>query len=193
MAWEDRQTDINYEDKRRNKMEVKGKILAKKGDNKAFKLDDSNWYNLNDNVIPYLEKLSKGDEVVVTYEKKGVSRHVSKLTGAFVEPKTETTSTLGFICEVCGKELKDDKFKKCFLCNKNKAVKKEDPAPGVTEPKKPYTPYDNPEKTAMIQKGNALNAAGAAISGNLQGADPDTIAQGLIMVAERALEWLKTE
>jgi hypothetical protein len=175
--------------------EIKVKILAKKSDNKAFKASDDNWYNLNSDVIPSLEKTNKGDEVIVTYEKKGVSRYVSKLTGAFVEPKTETTSTLGFICEVCGKELKDDKFKKCFLCNKNKAVKKEDPKsnPSVIEQKKPYTPYDNPEKTAQIQRGNALNAAGAAISGNLQETDPDAIAQALIMVAERALEWLKTE
>lgn len=181
-------------------MEVKVKILAKKSDNKAFKASDDNWYNLNDNVIPSLEKLSKGDEVVVTYEKKGVSRYVSKLTGANVaevEQKTETTSSTGFACEVCGKELKDGKFKKCFVCNKNKLVKKEDPKSNQTETvsdspiKKPYIPYDNPEKTAQIQRGNALNAAGAAISGNLQGTDPDTIAQALIMVADRALEWLK--
>jgi len=178
-------------------MEVKGKILAKKGDNKAFKLDDGNWYNLNDLVIPYLEKMSKGDEVVVTFEKKGVSRYVSKLVGAGAAetPKTETTSSTGFACEVCGKELKDGKFKKCFMCNKSGATKKveDQKQPGAVEPKKEYKSYDNPEKTESIRRGNALNAAGAAISGNLQGTDPDTLAQALIMVAERALEWLKNE
>ena len=110
-------------------MEVKGKILAKKGDNKAFKLDDGNWYNLNDPVIPYLEKMNKGDEVVVTFEKKGVSRYVSKLTSANVveAPGVETCkSSTGFACEVCGRELKNNTFKKCFLCNKKKLVKKED-------------------------------------------------------------------
>src|SRR4030067_734882 len=59
MAWEENYGSMLYdneENKRRNKMEVKGKILAKKGDNKAFKLDDNNWYNLNDPVIPYLDK-----------------------------------------------------------------------------------------------------------------------------------------
>jgi len=177
-------------------MEERGKIICKKSDNMAFKLGE-NWYNLNSDVVPYLEKLNKGDEIMVVYEKRGVSRYASKiiLAGAVEAPKTETASTMGYVCEICGKELKDGRFKKCFVCNKNKLVKKEDPKsnPAVTEPKKPYTPYDNPEKTAQIRRGNALNAAGAAISGNLQGTDPDTIAQALIMVAERALEWLKTE
>jgi hypothetical protein len=168
-------------------MEVKGKILAKKGDNKAFKLGDD-WYNVNDPVIPYLEKISKGDEVVVTFEKKGVSRYVSKIVSATAtkeDPaqKTEKSST-GFACEVCGKELKDGKFKKCFTCNKKN--------PGSSGGKG-RSSYDSPEKTAQIRRGNALNAAGAAISGNLQGLDPDAIAQALIMVADRALEWLKTE
>jgi len=181
-------------------MEERGKIICKKSDNKAFKLGE-NWYNLNDNVVSYLEKMGKGDEVIVTFEKKGISRYVSKLVLAgAVEQEKETVkeSSTGFACEVCGKELKDGKFKKCFLCNKNKLEKKEDPKSNpieteVKEPKKEWKSYDNPEKTAMIQRGNALNAAGAAISGNLKDADPDTITQALIMVADRALEWLKTE
>ena len=63
-------------------MEIKLTILAKKGDNKAFKGSDGNWYNLNDNVVPYLEKMNKGDEIVVTFEKKGVARYVSKIASA---------------------------------------------------------------------------------------------------------------
>jgi len=177
--------------------EIKGKILAKKGDNKAFKLDDSNWYNLNDNVIPYLEKMNKGDEVVVTFEKKGVSRYVSKLSvaGAIETSKTETTSTTGFACEVCGKELKDGKFKKCFMCNKTKAVKTEDPKSNPAEPEKqekPYIPYNNPEKVESIKRGNALNAAAAVASGQ-QFADPEVAKQFTLLLAEDFLTWLKAE
>ena len=176
-------------------MEVKGKILAKKGDNKAFKLDDSNWYNLNDNVVPYLEKMSKGDEVLVTFEKKGVSRYVSKLASAKAEasktetPKTE--STTGFACEVCGKELKDGKFKKCFMCNKSGATKKDDTK---SEEKKTYnkTSYDNPEKTAQIQRGNALNAA-ASVAASQQFADPEVAKQFTLLLAEDFLTWLRGE
>jgi hypothetical protein len=178
-------------------MEVKGKILAKKGDNKAFKLDDGNWYNLNDNVIPYLEKMNKSDEVVVTYEKKGVSRYVSKLTSAStaVEIKTETISTTGYVCNVCGKEMKDDKYKTCFVCNKKGLKPKEEVK---TEVKKEYKSYDNPEKTAQIQRGNALNAASSAAVGrcflNENGVeDPDKAIQWIKIVADSLLEWLRAE
>jgi hypothetical protein len=173
-------------------MEVKGKILAKKGDNKAFKLDDSNWYNLNDNVIPYLEKMSKGDEVVVTFEKKGVSRYVSKLTTAKAETlKTEPKeSSTGFACEVCGKELKDGRFKKCFVCNKKN--------PTPQGERKGKSSYDNPEKTAQIQRGNALNAAAAVVSGcNLNnpqtGEEIEAIKQFTLLLAEDFLIWLRAE
>jgi hypothetical protein len=186
---------INIINKRRNKMEERGKILCKKSDNKAFKMGE-NWYNLNDPVIPYLEKLSKGDEVVVTFEKKGVSRYVSKLVSASAakaeapaEEKKE--SSTGFACEVCGKELKDDKFKVCYMCNK-KGLK---PKSEASEPPKGGAGkgyYDNPEKTAQIQRGNALNAA-ATVASSQQFADPDVAYQFAIILAERFLEWLRAE
>jgi hypothetical protein len=171
-------------------MEVKGKILAKKGDNKAFKLDDGNWYNLNDPVIPYLEKMAKGDEITVTFEKKGVSRYVSKLLNAKETPKEEMKeSTTGFACEVCGKELKDGKFKKCFMCNKTGATKKETQ---TDTPKKEYKSYDNPEKIEQIRRGNALNAA-AAVASSQQFADPEVAKQFTLLLAEDFLTWLRAE
>ena len=51
--------------------------------------------------------------------------------------------------------------------------------------------YDNAEKTAQIMKGNSLNAAGAAVAGNFQGADPSDIAEALIIIARRGLEYLQ--
>jgi hypothetical protein len=176
-------------------MEVKGKILAKKGDNKAFKLDDDNWYNLNDNVIPYLEKLSKGDEVLVTFEKKGVSRYVSKLMSAnVVESKTEPTSTTGFACEVCNAPLKDGRFKKCFMCNKSGATKKE----GTTEEKKNYVKtefksnYGSPEDIAGKEVGCSLGAAATSASGTTFN-DPETCTQFVLEVAERLLDWMRSK
>lgn len=164
-------------------MEIKGKIICKKSDNKAFKLGND-WYNVNDPVIPYLEKINKGDEVVVTFEKKGVSRYVSKLTtaSAVETPKTEPTSATGFVCEDCGKELKDGKYKKCFVCNKKNPAPKE----------KKNDSYNNPEKTAQIQRGNALNAA-ASIAGGCGFNDPDTANQFTLELAGRFLEWLRSE
>jgi hypothetical protein len=170
-------------------MEVKGKILAKKGDNKAFKLDDDNWYNLNDNVIPYLEKMSKGDEIVVTFEKKGVSRYVSKLVkaGTTETPKTETTSTTGFACEVCGKELKNDRFKKCFVCNKK------NPAPTVGKgTSSEGIRYGSPEDIAGKETGCALGAA-ATIAGGCAFSDPETAKQFTLELAEAFLDWMRNK
>lgn len=174
--------------------EVKGKILAKKSDNKAFKCSDENWYNLNDCVVASLEKLSKGDEIVATYEKKGTSRYVSKLEKAGAAAPTEeaSPSTEGFKCAVCGASLKTDKFKVCYMCNK-KGLKA--PVGGNKDsslaPAK-FTSYDNPEKTAQIQKGNALNASAMAAS-SCAFADPDTAAQFVKTLATSLLEWLRTE
>jgi hypothetical protein len=182
-------------------MEIKGKILAKKGDNKAFKLDDGNWYNLNDNVIPYLEKMSKGDEVIVTFEKKGVSRYVSKLSvaGAAEAPRTETTSTTGYVCEVCGKALKDGTFKKCFMCNKTGATKKEEVKPS-TEPyvKKEYKSYESksyygsPEDVAGKEMGCALGAA-ATVASSQQFNDPEVAKQFTLILADEFLTWMRAQ
>lgn len=171
-------------------MEVKGKIICKKSDNKAFKLGND-WYNVNDIVIPYLEKLNKGDEVVVIFEKKGVARYVSKLMPIKDAIKEETSteeSTTGFACEVCGKELKDDKFKVCYMCNK-KGLKSK------TEEKKntnfeSTTKYGSPEDIMGKELGCALNAA-ATVAGGCGFSDPDTAAQFVRELASNLVEWLR--
>jgi len=178
-------------------MEERGKILCKKSDNKAFKMGD-NWYNLNDPVVPYLEKLNKGDEVIVTFEKKGVSRYVSKLVSASAakaEAPTEEKkeSSTGFACEVCGKELKDDKFKVCYMCNK-KGLKKKTDAPASVE-KKNYeskTAYGSPEDIAGKEVGCSLGAAATAASGTAFN-DPETCTQFVLEVAERLLDWMRAK
>jgi predicted RNA-binding Zn-ribbon protein involved in translation (DUF1610 family) len=116
------------------------------------------------------------------------------------EPKSEVReSATGFVCEDCGKALKDDKYKKCFLCNKkspneekshvNRREKEE-----LGEQKEiKYTNYDNPEKTAQIQRGNALNAAGAAVGGNFAGSDPQTIAEAVKIIADLLYDFLRAE
>lgn len=102
-------------------MEIRGKVIAKAGNGKAFKLGED-WYNVLPSVIPNLEKISKGDEINVTYEKKGTVRTVSEITTGQARPQQqaqpEQETSAGYSCTVCGKALKDDKFKKCFMCNK---------------------------------------------------------------------------
>ena len=168
-------------------MEVTGKIAVKAGNGKGFKIDGQDgWFNATDTVKPYLAKMEKGDDVVVTYEKKGVSKNVTKITkaggsSAPAEAKSEVTKGTGTpVCEDCGKELKTDKYPKCYVCGK-KAFKG----------KAPSKSFDNPEKTAQIQRGNALNAAAAVVAGQQE--IPETLAEMTIIVAEKLLEWLRAE
>ena len=181
-------------------MEERGKIICKKSDNKAFKLGE-NWYNLNDPVVPFLEKMNKGDEVLVTYEKKGVSRYVSKLVSAneVIHTTEHVVSATGFACEVCGKALKDGKFEKCFLCNKNKLEKKEDPKSNpvetITEPyvKKEWkTNYGSPEDIAGKEVGCSLGAAATVASGQKLD-DPEIAKQYVLLLAEYFLDWMRAK
>jgi hypothetical protein len=178
--------------------EIKLTILAKKSDNKAFKGSDGNWYNLNAPVIPYLEKMNKGDEVVVEFEKKGVSRYVSKLVSASaarVEAPVEEKkkSSTGYACEVCGKELKNGKFKKCYTCNKSGATKKEDSKSTPTEVKKEYkSNYGSPEDIAGKEIGCVLGAA-ATVAGGCGFKDPEVAAQFVKTLAESLLDWMRAK
>ena len=209
------------------------KILVKKSDNKAFKGSDDNWYNLNDDVVPFLEKMSKGNEVTIEYEKKGVARYVSNMVPAgapSIAPAAVTeeksTSTAEFKCAVCQKPLKDGKFKKCYDCNiaakaapattestttdttvgpkctdcgcalkDDKYTKcfpcnKKNPAKKQWSGKSSGSYKESPEKTAAIQRGNALNAAASVASGQ-QLVDPDVAGQYTILLAQKFLDWLR--
>jgi hypothetical protein len=176
--------------------EFTGKIIAKAANGKGFRVEgEEGWFNATDTVVPYLAKFSKGDTVTLTYDKKGVQKNVTMIKGAFVPPQDtpaeKTTSTVdkyadtGFKCEVCHKGLKDGKYPKCYTCGKK--AKEEGPTPTKT------TSYNNPERDAMIQRGNALNASAAAVSGNYQGCQPADIAEAVILIANRLLEWLRAE
>jgi ribosomal protein L37AE/L43A len=163
--------------------EIKVKIVAKVSTGKAFRGSDDNWYNVNEPVIPYLAKFNKGDEVLVTYTAKGTARYVSKLAKATAQEavsEPEQEQAAGNVCEVCGKELKDSRFKKCWACNKN-APKKERTSAAPSE-----------DRTANIQRGNALNAA-AAVAANQGFSDVDSAAQWTKELATQLLDWLRLE
>lgn len=101
------------------------KIKVIKADKRAFKGDDENWYNLNKDRVEDMSAFAAGDEVDFVYEQKGVSRYISEI-------KKHTTNAAPvkeegkFYCEVCGKELKDGKYKKCYECNMAKTEKSQE-------------------------------------------------------------------
>jgi hypothetical protein len=106
-------------------MEVTGKLIAKAGNGKGFKIEgEEGWFNASDAAAKFLANIEKGAEVIVTYEKKGVGKNVSKITQVQTEkpvekkealtataskpawqPKTEFKSNYGSPEDVIGKEV----------------------------------------------------------------------------------------
>jgi len=203
-------------------MEIKGKIVVKKSDNKAFKLGEE-WYNINNDIIPILEKINKGDEVVITYEQRGVSRFVSKIVLANAIQEEKPKEDIKFKCEVCGAPLKDGKYKKCYKCNQSGATKPQSTVEESTEfkcedcgaalkngkYKKCYicgkkaksnksqfvenkSHYGSPEDVAGKEIGCALGAA-ATVASSQQFNDPEIAKQFTLILADEFLTWIRAQ
>jgi ABC-type sulfate/molybdate transport systems ATPase subunit len=177
--------------------ELRGALKVKAGNGKGFKVEgEDGWFNAEDIVVPYLAKIDVGTEVVVTYTQKGIKKAATKIvvaSGAVTKKEAPTQATTapstGFVCNVCGKEMKDGRFQTCYMCNK-KGLK---PATSEEKPKKTSTSNTyNEDRSAQIQRGNALNAA-AAVASSQTFADADTASQFTLIVAEHLLEWLRAE
>ena len=95
-------------------------IKVKAGNKKGFLINEEpdQWYTANKEVIDDLAKVNKGDEVEITYTSKGVFRNVSKIVKVGKEEAKAEPVAAVFVCEECGASLKDNKYKKCYLCNK---------------------------------------------------------------------------
>jgi len=196
---------------------------------KAFKVSDGTWYNVDATIIGDFAQFNKGNNIEIEYYEKGISKYVTKMslipTKQTTTQKEEPKPTTGFKC-ACGKELKDGTFKKCYDCNmKAKEGKTTENDTSKQEPGKFYcvdckkelkddkyekcfecnkknpskkkwgkkNNYDSPEKTAQIQRGNALNAAAAVVSGNMPGADIETLQEMTLSLANVLLDWLRLE
>ena len=183
-----------------NTQEVKGTISRIAGNGKGFQIEgDAGWFNATETSAPYLAKLTKGTEVEISFFKKGVGRIVTKISKveSAQEPAAEKAEGT---CTVCGKVLKNPSFPTCWTC-KDK-VKKEEPAtkvydaPQTAVKKDTYDKYNNSEKTAQIQRGNALNAAGAVMSNpniNMQDNSPEAMIEITKVMADAFLDWLRAE
>lgn len=174
-------------------MQEKITVKAKTKDNGAICSTTNIWFNCK-KLTDVVANINKGDEVVVEFDKRGEARYASKIVkpGESVEEKSS-----GAVCEVCGKALKDSKYKKCYDCNKKGAEKQAEPKKEVvTEEKKVYTPkqtsYGSPEDIAGKEIGCALGAASTIASGTGM-LDVDEVSQFTIEVAERLLEWMRSK
>jgi len=108
-------------------LEKAGKYLMKIEMNDG----DDKWMTTTKEVMTFVKATFKeGDEIGLDYIEKNGQFHVSKVNkdgkvSSTKESSEDTVSkSVGFTCEDCGKELKDGKYKKCFLCNKKNPTKK---------------------------------------------------------------------
>lgn len=143
---------------------------------KGFKIqgDKDQWYTANKEILDDLAKVEKGDKVEIIFVKNGVFRNVSKITKVTEsvkdEPKTESKVT-GFQCSDCGKELKDGKYTKCFMCNKKAPTQTQVvDETGKEKEKSTWTPnksnYGSAEDIAGKEVGCAANCAAQILSGS---------------------------
>lgn len=84
------------------------------------------WATCTPQVLGFVKKTFKGGEDVeyqsdITGELGFHITRISKVGEKSPEPKKED-KVAEFVCEVCGKSLKDDKYKKCYTCNQNKST-----------------------------------------------------------------------
>ena len=121
------------------------KVAYKKSNKHLLKINKEGediWMNTNEEVYNYAkEKFEDGDKIGIEYIIKGKLYHIIRINkeGDNVEKKegdikTSTNDLLesrkedkniedGYHCLDCGKELKDDKYKKCYTCNQKNPVK----------------------------------------------------------------------
>jgi hypothetical protein len=169
-------------------IKVTAKLVKKSKTNKGILLEGNDaWFSVAEKLISFVEKLNIGDSIEVTYIKKGTFQNVIGIYPAKEEVKEEPKEKkgTGFSCTECGAELKDDKYKKCYNCNKKA---KENPPTEEKEPektkvfnepekKKEWTPgksnYGSPEDISGKEVGCAANCAAQILSGRTE--NPETL------------------
>ena len=169
------------------------KTAYKKGNKYLVKLvglendTDETWATTSVKVYNWAKKnFNDGDEVNAEYSEKNGSFFVSRITGGkgsskkTEEPKDEAPE---FVCEVCGKELKDGKYTKCYTCNQK--AKTSAPATSSASGRPDYgkgAPYGSllPEEALRRNKLSCLSCACEAVQ-VLQGhvSDADTIGEAV--------------
>jgi len=168
------------------------KVAYKKGQKILLKIDTQDgsdtpvqWMNTTEAVYNYVkESFEDGDEIGIEYTKKGKLYHVTRvnkegkckeLSGDDQkESIPQESSSNNLVCEDCGKELKSDKYKKCYTCNQK------NPSGGFTQ--------RSPETVASIKTQCAYKAAATALlvfTGQI--ADIKTLKEQLDDLAEHIL------
>jgi len=181
---------------------VKGKLQRKAGNGKGFLVEGvDGWFNTSEAATPYLAKIEVGTEVEVDYFKKGVKKEVTKIVvvetatpsaQAAVAPKT--TSVTGSTCAVCGKAMKDDRFKVCFMCNKQGKKAPSETHTSATETEtKTYSSsgsrYGSAEDVNGKEVGCAAGCAASILAGRQE--QPDVLLEHFRVLMNGILEHIR--
>jgi hypothetical protein len=178
--------------------ESKGKIVVIASNRKGFKIEgDEAWFNAPSEEL--LKGFAKGDIVILNWDKDKSSRKVTNIAREVVaKPAVQTVVkesgvVTGPVCNVCGKVMKNDKFKTCFLCNKQ-GLK---PAGTVETPKEETkstyqskSNYGSPEDVAGKEVGCAANCASAILAGRQE--DPATLLEMFRLLCDGILDHIRT-
>jgi len=158
------------------------KILAVSSKGNMLKIEDTKeakgyvWYFLSDEVQKYASSIGIKAGDVVEFKAEEIRGE-----DTIIFLKKEGGAASEFKCEKCGATLKDGRFKTCYNCNEKAKISGEK-----------NTFYDNPERVAQIQRGNALNAA-AAVASSQEFSTPEEAKKYTAILADAFLNWLRSE
>lgn len=176
--------------------ELRGEFLARSTATGGVKIGEK-WYATEEKIRTYTQSLKKGDKVKATYE---IGKKGGAIINAIFLDKNETTATATepaeFKCIVCGKELKDGKYKKCYECNKSGAVAPssapEEPTIPTTQGQSGYSggsKYGSAEDVAGKEVGCAANCASTMLSNRTE--MPEQLAEMFKILVREVLNTIR--
>lgn len=163
-----------------------GKVFAMYSDGHAVKVgttkDDAEWCDVVEEIQKYVDNSYKDADVRYKVRLEGKRRKIYVLFKQDDKGKAadeKPTGGTGFTCEDCGKELKDGKYKKCYMCGKKNPKSKPEKEEGRSNE---Y--WD--KRNELMSKQWSIRTAAIAIQ-KLEGNVPDleTLQQQIVVLADK--------
>lgn len=124
--------------------------------------DDEIWAETTEAVYNFAKKnFEENEKCEFEYEEEDGRYTITKiLKKGKTTKKKSSKSKAKYTCEDCGKELKDDKYKKCYNCNKKNPIKKTKTSSGEFRTPEQITKDYLANSTATVVKGALVGMQG---------------------------------